>query len=203
MSENGKRSYTVPILLIITVVLSTLVVLFYSRLILTQQTQMTDQGQRLAERYSYSVIFVERLHEGVDGMLNAKSEVHRLQAMKKLGEANFASGETAGLLLEAAHLTSGEPREEAGKPIFEAINKVMGAGSTMATIGEHEGPLTADEISTLTAIRDGAAKMEEALGRFRTPSGEAGYRQMVTIGDWISPALAASEILEQMAADLR
>jgi hypothetical protein len=122
--------------------------------------------------------------------------------MKSLGEANIASGETAALLIEAAHLTSGEPREEAGKPIFEAINKVMGAGSTMATIGEHEGPLTADEISTLTVIRDGVAKMKEALGFFRPPSGEAGYRQMVTVGDWINPALEASKGLEQMAADL-
>jgi hypothetical protein len=202
MSENGKRSYTVPILLVIIVVLSTFILIYYSRLILTEQKQTTDQGLRLAERYDYAILFADRLHEGADGLLNAKSEVQRLQAMKNLGEANIASGETAGLFIEAAHLTSGKPREEAGKQIFEAINKVMGVGSTMATIGEHEGPLTAVEISTLTVIRDGVAKMKEALGRFRPPSGEAGYRQMITVGDWVSPALEASKRLEQMAADL-
>jgi hypothetical protein len=202
MSENGKRSYMVPILLVIIVVLATLIMLFYSRLILTEQKQTTDQGLRLAERYGYAILFANRLHDGAEGLLNAKSEAHRLQAMKKLGEANIASGETAALLIEAAHLTLGKPREEAGKPIFKAINKVIGVGSKMAAIGEHEGPLTTDEISTLTTVRDGVAKMEEALGRFRLPSGEAGFRHMVTVGDWINPAREASEKLEQMAADV-
>jgi hypothetical protein len=203
MSENNKRSYTVPILLIFIVVLLTLIIIFYSKLILTQQTQTTDQGKRFAEQYVYAQLFADRLHNGVDGLLNAKSEIDRIRAVKMLGEANIASGETSGLLAEASHLDSGKSKEETAKPVVAAMNTVMGVGSVIATVGEHEGPLTKEEIAALSAIRDGSENMKNALIRFRPPTGEAGFRQMVTVGDWVNPALVATKALEELAANLK
>jgi hypothetical protein len=203
MSENNKRSYTVPILLILIVVLLTLIIIFYSKLILTQQTQTTDQGKRFAEQYVYAQLFADRLHNGVDGLLNAKSEIDRIRAVKMLGEANIASGETSGLLAEASHLDSGKSKEETAKPVVAAMNTVMGVGSVIATVGEHEGPLTKEEIAALSAIRDGSENMKNALIRFRPPTGEAGFRQMVTVGDWVNPALVATKALEELAANLK
>jgi hypothetical protein len=203
MPENNKRSYTVPILLILIIVLLTLIIIFYSKLILTQQTQTTDQGKRLAEQYVYAQVFADRLHNGVDGLLNAKSETDRIRAARMLGEANIAAGEASGLLTEASHLDSGKSKEEAAKQVVAAINTVMGVGSVIATIGEHEGPLTKVEIAALSAIRDGAEKMKDALNRFRPPTGEAGFRQMVTVSEWINPALDATKALEDFAANLK
>jgi hypothetical protein len=202
MSDNGKRTYTVPVLLIIILVLLTLIFMFYSKLLLTQQTHTTDQGSRLAERYNYALLFVDQLHGGVEGLLTAKTEGEWGKAMNMLGKSTVAAGETSSLLVEAVHLTSDSKREEASKPIVLAINKLMGVGSTVATIGEHEGPLTDEEKDDLIIIRDGAAQMQEVLNRFRPPSGEAGFRQMVTVGDWITPALDSSKLLEQIAAKL-
>lgn len=203
MSDNGKRTYTVPVFLIIITVLLTLIVIFYSKLLLTQQSQTTEQGSRLAERYNYALIFVDRLHDGAEGLLQAQTESDCRKAMKMLGEATIASGEAAGILIEAAHLTSGHNREETGKPIVLAINKVIGTGSAIATIADHEGPLTDQEIADLIVIRDGAAQLRETLNRFRPPSGEAGFRQMVTVRDWIVPALDSSKLLEQITAKLQ
>jgi hypothetical protein len=202
MSENRKRSYTVPVLLIIIMLLITMIIIFYSKLILTQQEQTTDRGKRLSEQYIYALLFVDQLHAGADGLLNAKSAADWVRATRMLGEATIASGETSSLFFEARNLNSGKSKEEAAKPIIVAINSVIGVGSKIATIGEREDPLTTEEISTLTAIRDGTAQMKETLNRFRPPTGEAGFRQMVTVGEWISPALEASKVLEEMAAKL-
>jgi hypothetical protein len=203
MSENSKRSYTVPVLLVIIMVLLTLVIIYYSKLLLTQQTQTTDQGKRLAEQYVYAILFADRLHNGADGLLNAKSESDRIRAAKMLGEANIAAGETSGLLTEAFHLESGKSKEEAAKPVIKAINTLIGVDSVIAAVGEHEGTLTKEEITTLTTIRDGTEKIKKTLNRFRTPTGESGFRQMVTVGDWVSPVLEASKILEEIAANVK
>jgi hypothetical protein len=45
--------------------------------------------------------------------------------------------------------------------------------------------------------------MKDALNRFRPPTGEAGFRQMVTIGEWVNPALDATKALEEFAANLK
>lgn len=203
MSESGKRTYTVPVLLIIIVIMSTIIVIAYSKLLISQQQHTTDQGQRLAERYAYATIFADRLRDGTDGLLNAKSEVERLQAMKQLGEAVIASGETSGLFLEAAHLDSGLDREEAAKPIFLALNSFMGPDGIITKLAEHEGPLSTGDSASLTIIRDGASQMQEELKRFRPPSGEAGFRQMMTLKEWVAPALDATQVLEKIAADLK
>jgi hypothetical protein len=202
MSDNGKRTFMVPVLFIIIMILLTLLIMFYSKLLLTQQTHTTDQGSRLAERYNYALLFADRLHDGVELLLETKTAGERVKAMKMLGEATVASGEMTGLFVEAAHLTTGDKSEEVGKPIILAISKMMGDGSTLTTIGEHEGPLTDDENADLILIRDGTAQLQETLNRFRPPSGEAGFRQMITVGDWITPALDSSKLIEQIAAKL-
>lgn len=203
MSENNKRSYTVPILLILIVVLLTFIIIFYSKLILTQQTQTTDQGKRLSGQYSYALLFADRLHNGAEGMLNAQTETDKIRATRMLGEAKIASGESSAMLTEASHMKSGTLNKDASNPIVLAIDAIMGDGSVIATVGEHEGPLTQNEMASLTTIRDGSAKIQEALKRFRPPTGEAGFRQMVTVGEWVNPALDATKALEELATNLK
>jgi len=201
-TNANKRSYTLPVLYVVIVVLATFVIMAYSKYILSEQAHTTDKGLRLAERYGYAMLFADRLHEGAESLLVAKTETERIRAVKSIAEGRLAGGETSGLFIEAAHLESGLSRTEAAKPIMEAMNAVIGAESPIATIGEREGPLTEEETVFLTNVRDGAAMMKETLSRFRAPSGEAGYRQMVTMGEWRAPALEALKQLEGLAAVL-
>lgn len=204
MSANAqnKRTYTIPILFIIIVVLMTLIIVIYSKYLLTKQTHTTDQGKQLSEQYNYALIYADRLHDGADLMLSANTEANRVRAARMLGEAQLASGETVGLFSEAAQLTTELSKEEASKPLFVAMNAVMGLDSPLTSIGEREGPLTDEQRTTLTLVRDGAAEMQEALGRFRPPSGEAGFRQMITVADWVPNAVEASKSLERLAEKL-
>lgn len=199
---QNKRTYTIPILYIVIVLMMTLIIVVYSKYLLTKQTHTTDLGKQLSEQYSYALIYADRLHDGADLLLSAKTESKRLQAAQWLGEAHLASGETVGLFVEAASLTTGQSREEASKPLFVAMNAVMGQEGPLASIGEIDGPLTDDQRAKLTIVRDAAAQMQEALNRFRPPSGEAGFRQMITIADWVPNAVDASKSLEQLAGNL-
>jgi hypothetical protein len=183
-------------------VMATLIIMFYSKLILTRQTQSTDQGQRLAELYSQALLFVDQLQTGADGMLHARSESDRMIAARALGKAEILVADTQTLLAEAESRGADQPVEVAGKPIVEALNALAGADSLLWTAGEHVGPLTADETKALTVARDGAIRMKTALSGFRPPSGEAGFRQMMTIADWVAPARAATKQLEQTAQAL-
>jgi len=201
--ENNpkKRSPAAAVAFIAIVVLMTLVVMAYSKYILSEQSHTTDKGMRLAERYAYAQLFADSLHDGAESLLVAKTETEKVRAVKALAEARLAGGETAGLLIEAVLAETKQKREEASAPILEAMNAVIGAESPMAAIGEREGPLTEEEAVFLTNVRDSAAAMQETLKRFRAPSGEAGFRQMIKMGDdWRAPTLEASKQLRDLAA---
>jgi len=199
-----KRTYTVPVLLILLTLLAILIVLVYSKLLLLQQEQSKEEGKRLSERYNYALIFADRLKNGSDALLKDGSMTERLKAKEQLGEATMAAGETMGILTEAVHRDSGQSYEEAFKPLSEAMTKMMSEQSGhVYGVAEHEGPLTQEEKDMLLIVRDGAAKMEEELLKFRPPSVDAGFRSMAAGQDWVGPALAAGKALEETAAKLK
>ncbi|RKP55212.1 hypothetical protein D7Z26_08320 [Cohnella endophytica] len=199
MTDNVevKRSYTVPILFLIMMVMLTLIIIFYSKYLLTDQARKTDQGQALTQRYNFALLFAERLHDGADGLLNAKTEAERIRSVRMLGEAEVAAGEAAALFGEATSRSSGQSSEEAGKPFFSTISSLMGSEGRLATIGEREGSLNAEETEVLIQARDAAAEMQEALGEFRPLTGEAGYRSMATKNEWVASAVKAGEALQR------
>jgi hypothetical protein len=201
MSANvqRKRSYTAPIIFVVLVVLMTLITVAYTKYLITKQTHTTDQGKQLAEQYNYALIYADRLHDGADLLLSAQSEADRIRGARMLGEAHLASGESLVLFLEAEHLATGKSVDEKGSPITSAMNTLMGEGSPLASVGEHEGPLTEQEITMLTLVRDGSTQMQQALKRFRPPSGEAGFRQMITVAEWVPNAVEAGNSLKQLA----
>ncbi|WP_372636878.1 hypothetical protein [Cohnella sp.] len=204
-AENKSKkqiSYTIGGMLIAIVVLMTLVILGYSKYMLEEQSLKTDRGQRLAERYVHAQLFAERLRDGSEGFLVAKTEAERIRAAKQIAEARLSGSEALALFIEAESAASGQSREEASKPILEAANAVIGAASPLESIGESGAPLTDAEIAFLTDVRDGAADIEEALKGFRAPSGEAGFRQMTTLGEWKPHALQASGKLRELASAL-
>jgi hypothetical protein len=196
MTEQRKRSYTVPVLLIVVTVLSTLCIMFYSKSLLHDQREKTQSGQRLAEGYNYAIMFADRLHTGAQGLTSAKSEAERLNAKEQLGAASVAGGEAADFLIDAfPYYKKSEPTDEEKKSIHNTMNAVLGKIQNAA---EHDGPLTADEREYLTSLSAQAGNMSEALAKFRPPSGEAGYRQMQTGGEWVPLAQTFDAMLDAL-----
>ncbi|MDB4868236.1 MAG: hypothetical protein JWR03_2569 [Cohnella sp.] len=201
---SSKRSYTVPVLLLIIMVLMTMLIMVYSKLLIAQQKQTTDEGKRLAEQYVLANAFAERLSEGTNLMLKDTSMADRLRGKQLLGEAAFPSLETVGILTEASHRSSGQAVKEAFKPISIAMTEIIHQqNGKMSGIGEHDGLLTQEERTVLMKVHDGAVKMTDALHRFRPPTGEAGFRQMTAGGDWVASAMDAVKALEDTAAALK
>lgn len=200
----SKRSYTVPVLLVIITVMAVFLVLAYSKLLLHQQQQTKEAGQRLAERYNYALMFADRLQQGTDLLLQSEEMKDRLKAKSLLGEAAGTAGETLGILADASRRSGGLSEEEALKPLSEAVTQLMGSPSgSLYVVGEHDGPLTADEQRMLNVVRDGAAQMQQQLKQFRPPTGEAGFRTMNAGEAWVEHALAAGKTLVDTAAKLK
>jgi hypothetical protein len=201
----GKRSYTVPILLIIITGMSIMLVMLYSKLLLAQQYQTTEDGQRLAERYNIAVRFAASLSEGTNLLLRDASAADRMRAKAMLGQTSFASGETVGILTEASFRSTGQTREQALLPISMAMSKILheGKADNLQHVAEHDGPLSPEEKALLTTVSEGAAEFEQAIGRFRPPTVTAGYRNMAAGQGWVEPAAAAAKALEKMAAKLK
>ncbi|MBO9597108.1 MAG: hypothetical protein J7559_04695 [Cohnella sp.] len=200
MEAKQKKSYTVPVLLVCIVILAILCIMFYSTNLLNQQNEKSDRGMRLAEKYVFSQTYASLLREGAKQLLEATSETDRLQAKEKLGEARFASMEAVGLIGEALRMKDGMTEEEA-KPVKERLlSALYSPDSPLYSVGEHDGPLTDAERTMLADIASGAAKAEEALGKFRAPSGVAGYRIMAGGGEWLDAVLEAKASLEEIAA---
>jgi hypothetical protein len=197
-----KRSYTVPILLLIIAGLSVLIVVLYSRLLLTEQSRTTDEGKRLAERYNIAMAFAGSLHEGAVEMLSGTSEAKRLNAKEQFGEAFAFSGETVGLFADAARLSGGKSADDANKKMMLAINEVIGFNSPLSAVGEHDGPLNEQDIAILSAVLDGSLQIQTALQQFTPPTGAAGFRQMSAGGDWVAAAKGARQALEALAGKL-
>ncbi|WEK53064.1 MAG: hypothetical protein P0Y55_10695 [Candidatus Cohnella colombiensis] len=203
MEEVKKRTYTVPVLLIILFGLSIFFVLVYSKLLLLQQENKTEFGMELATKYNDTVVYADQLQKGAELLLNAQTEVERLQSKVLLGEAQFASREVKLLLIEVEMRSGNRPRAEVEEAVNALISEINGENSRMFGIGEHDGELTAHELETLVIVRDGADKVAQALSLFRAPSGEAGYRQMVSSDKWLDVTLEAKNQLEQLAAQLK
>lgn len=196
MSENGvKRSYTGPIMLILLVVMMTLLIIVYSKLLLSDQKLKTDEGQRLSEGYKISLIFAESLHEGTELLLAHDSGEGRLRAAKLIGKASLSANETKEILIEAAQQSSANTSESITGSINDAMNALIGDGGLLLTVTEQEGPVNEEDEAVLSQIRDVAIRMEQALKRFRPPSGEAGYRDMRVEENWI---LAANDAVQEL-----
>lgn len=202
MEAKQKKSYTVPVLLVCIVILAILCILFYSTNLLNRQNEKSDRGMRLSEKYVFSQTYASLLREGAEQLLEATSETDRLQAKEKLGEARFASMEAVGLIGDALRMREGMTEDET-KPVKERLlGALWSPESPLYTVGEHDGPLTDVERTMLADIAAIAAKAEEALGKFRAPSGVAGYRIMADGGEWLDTVLEAKASLEEISEAL-
>lgn len=180
-----------------------LLVLSYSKLLLVQQEQKSDEGQRLAERYNYALMFADRLIRGTEMLLADEALTSRLQAKLLLGEAAAVNEEVSGLLAEASRNISGLKYAEALQPFAAAMTKLSGEEEGwLYSVAAHEGPLEAPEVEALKIVRDGAVHMQEALRQYRPPTGIAGFRRMAAGEEWADHAYAAGHGLIEMAVKL-
>jgi len=198
-----KRTWTVPILLIIITGLMILLVLTYSRLLVIDLEYKKEEGRLLAKRYNDALLFSARLAEGANLLLQDGQAVHRRQAYLLWGEAKGVSGETLQLLAEAASRSSGEQREEEAAQLQAAVETLAGEeGGLLLRFAEHDGPLTTPQEEALRLVLAGAEAMQAELKLYRPPTLDAGFRQMAAGVDWVEPAAEAGRKLLDLAAQL-
>ena len=201
----GKRSYTVPILYLALTIMAILLVLSYSKQLLTQQELTLKDGKRLASQYDYALIFADRLHDGAELLLQGNSSADMLKAAVRVGEADAVKAEAGGIFAAALDRGGSSADGESPHDRIEAALAALFDESGGAAIGlaEQEAPYSADQIERLQAVKDASAAMREALSRFRPPTVDAGYRSMAAGVDWVDAAASAAQSLLSLASELR
>ncbi len=196
---EAKRSYTVPVLLALMVILGIIIVTLLTRLLVAEQKIRTEEGRRLAEQYAACLAFGEGLNREAEALAAADSPVDRLPVKARLGALMPLAQPCAELLAEAAGRT-GEDREQAAAGIREAFRTVE---ERLLPAGDHEGPLTEDEARLAAVAAEAGAAWTEALRVYRVPDSEQNYRIMAGGGPWIEVAGRAAAALLALADQLR
>lgn len=181
---SAKRKYTVPVMLVIITLLTFLIVVLFSRVLLDGQSLKTERGERLASGYNYCISYAGSLKSAVSGLLEAKDEVARLPAKIEQGKFEQSAGGCQSLLTESG-IRSGMSEEAATAAVSEPFQKI---NDGLAPIGNHAGPLTAEERTLLTAVSAAADKLNVALTAYTPPTGSDRFRQMQAGVDWVPVA---------------
>jgi len=191
---SGKRTYTVPVLLLVLTVLATLIIVLYSRLLLDGQADKTNKGRELADEYNACLAYASLLGNGARDLSASGNAADRLPVKEQLGQIPPVSGQCAKALAEAGPGSGGTSAVAAS---MEAIwNKLR-------PIGNHDGALTPEEKAVLQTLADGGAKLEQTLRRYEVPTGDDRLRQMAAGVEWTGPAQQAAKQLEELAAALK
>ncbi|MBB6729718.1 hypothetical protein [Cohnella zeiphila] len=195
---SGKRTYTVPILLLIATVLATLIVILLSRLLIDGQADKLDKGKRLAEGYNDCLAYAGILKDDARALSGTAAAVDRLAVKERIGQVPPVSS-ACGKTLSESGVQSGQTQEEAESAVSAAMQTIW---SKLEPIGNHDGPLTQDELDTLQKIGDAGEKLETTLKQYEVPTGDDRFRQMEAGIDWVGPAGQTVKQLQDLASAL-
>lgn len=196
---SGKRSYTIPILLIVITAMAIGLVALYSKVLLDGQSLKTDRGERLASSYNYCLALANTLNNGASELAPSQTAAERLPVKIKIGQVQLMSGECSAALIESGKL-SGQTKEQATEAVATALQAVW---AKLEPIGDHDGPLTDEEQAAIQLIQAAGSELEETLQAYAVPTGGDRFRQMAAGVDWTAPAQKAVKQLQELAAALK
>jgi len=198
--ETGaaRRSYKIPVLLLIMVILGIIIVTLFTRLLVAEQRLVTSEGKRLAQGYAACVSLGAQAVPALEALLAAETAVARLPVKAQLGALKPLADGCAELLAEAA-ARAGEDPQEAEADVREALDTLA---AKLGPVGNHEGPLTESERAMAEAALETAKAWSEALRAYRVPESDQNYRLMEGGGPWVDAAGKAASLLEELAGRL-
>lgn len=194
-----KRTYTVPVLLVIATILVFVIVVLFSKLLLTEQSAKTDEGMRLASSYNYCTAFAGLLNNEVGNLANTADAVARLPVKEKIGQIGIALGECANVLYQA-QTKNGVKKEDASAAISDVMQTLSGK---LENLGNHDGRLTDEELATVKTMQAAGAEIGKTLQAYAVPTGNDRYRQMAAGAEWPGVAMQAFKQMQDLAAALK
>lgn len=195
-----KRTYTVPVLLIIATLLVFVIVVLFSKLLLTEQSAKTDNGKRLASSYNYCLALASTLNNDVGRLADTNSSTARLPIKGDIGKLDLEMGECGvGVIVKAQEL-NGTKQDQAMLAINDAFKTLK---DKVVNLGNHDGPLTEGELKTVQTVQAGGAEIFKTLQEYTLPTGDDRYRQMASNVEWPDIVLRAFKQMQDLAASLK
>lgn len=195
-----KRNFTIPVLLIIATLLFFAIVVLFSKLLLTEQSAKTDKGVRLASSYNYCLLLASTLSNDVGRLADTDSAAARLPIKGDIGKLELEMGECGvGVMVKAQEL-NGTQQDQAMLAINDVFNTLK---PKVSDLGNHDGPLTDDELETVRKVQSAGAEITKTLQEYALPTGDDRYRQMAAGAEWPGIALKAFKQMQDLAAALQ
>jgi len=194
----ARRSYTIPVMLVIMVILGIIIVTLLTRLLVAEQRLVTHEGKRLAKGYAACVSLGAQAVPALEALLSAETAVDRLPVKAQLGALKPLADDCAELVVEAAGREGQDP-PEAEAAFREALDRIA---AKFGPVGNHEGPLTESERAMAEAALEAAKAWSDALRVYRVPESDQNYRLMEGGGPWVDAAGQAASLLQDLAGRL-
>ena len=194
----ARRSYTIPVMLLIMVILGIIIVTLLTRLLVTEQRLVTHEGKRLAKGYAACVSLGAQAVPALEALLAAETAVDRLPVKAQLGALQPLADGCTELIAEAAARAGNNP-PEAEAAVRDALDRIA---AKFGPVGNHDGPLTEGERAMVEAALDTAKAWSDALRVYRVPESDQNYRLMEGGGPWVDAAVRAASLLEELAGRL-
>lgn len=183
-----KRSYTVPILLVLLTFSLIGNVFFYSLDLQNGQDTKQRDGQSIINHGLAAKAHVDAALDALNG-LAASTAADRAAKLYELGQASAGQADLALFIDDARrHTVSPSIEGELSGKALQALN------SQFAVIGSITGELTSEDEQLIQSMQALYSKLKEHLASFKLESGDKLVEiSMLTGGSWVDTGLALEQ----------
>lgn len=190
METKKKRSYTVPVLLVLlTFSLIGNVFLYSQHLQHGQDTKQAD-GQAIINHGIAAKAHVDAVLNALNG-LEAVTAAERSEKLYKLGQASTGQVDLLGFILDAHHHTIAPSTTD-----DETVQALEALSGKLAAISAQSGELSAEDQQSIVSLQALYSKLKEQLASFQLESGDKLVEMSVlTGGSWVGIGLALEQTI--------
>ncbi|MBD3917949.1 hypothetical protein H8B09_04220 [Paenibacillus sp. PR3] len=183
-----KRSYTVPILLVLLTFSLIGNVFFYSQDLQNGQDTKQRDGQSIINHGLAAKAHVDAALDALNGLASSTS-ADRAAKLYDLGQASASQVDLAFFIDDARRHTLSPPiKDEQSEKALQALN------SQFAAIGTITGELTAEDKQSIQSMQALYSKLKKQLASFKLESGDKLVEMSVlTGGNWVDTGLALEQ----------
>ncbi|PWV95401.1 hypothetical protein DFQ01_1273 [Paenibacillus cellulosilyticus] len=190
MNTKKKRSYTVPVVLIMLTFSLIGNVFLYSQHLQNGQDKKQADGLAIINDGLAAKAHVDAALNALNG-LEASTAADRPELLYKLGQASADQVDLLAFIVDARkHTLSPTISDE------QSVNALQALNSKFAAIGAMSGELTAEDKQAIQSLRTLYSKLKEQLASFKLESGDKMVEMSVlTGGSWVDIGLALDQAI--------
>jgi hypothetical protein len=189
---RNKRGLFAPVMMLLLTFSLIGNVFLYANQMQTKQQDRQTEGMLLIKQAADAKLYFSSVLQQVDSLLKSDDRTSRLAAAYGLGQ-DARHADSLRQLIEAAGLRHANPALQ--RPALDFLSRME---QSLGVIATHDGPLTEEERTYLTSVKEAYAKLSTAANgintEFNTPTAAL---KMQSGGEWV---VIMNGLMEEMGA---